>query len=70
MNTGRCLRGSVQYEINGVFVAAVNCHCRMCRKHHAIPYATWAVVPSATYRLTAGAGSIERFESYGLPPSR
>jgi hypothetical protein len=63
MNRGRCLCGNVRYDVEGPFFAVVNCHCSMCRKHHGAPYATWAVVPSANYRLTAGADSIERHES-------
>ncbi|HET9692802.1 MAG TPA: GFA family protein [Steroidobacteraceae bacterium] len=63
MNQGRCLCGSVQYEVEGAFFAVANCHCSMCRKHHGAPYVTWVVVPSANYRLTAGADSIGRYES-------
>lgn len=63
MNHGRCLCGNVQFEVDGEFFAVANCHCSMCRKHHGTPFATWAVVPSANYRLTAGADSIDRYES-------
>jgi hypothetical protein len=63
MNPGRCLCGNVRYEIDGEFFAVVHCHCSMCRKHHGSPFATWAVVPAAQYRLRAGADSIVRHES-------
>ena len=63
MNVGRCLCGEVRYEVDGDFVAVVNCHCSMCRKHHGTPFATWAVAPAQHYRLTQGADSIVRHES-------
>lgn len=63
MTPGRCLCGSVRYEVDGEFFAVVNCHCSMCRKHHGAPFATWAVVPVNHYRLVAGADSIARHES-------
>jgi hypothetical protein len=63
MNPGRCLCGKVRYEVDGGFFAVVHCHCSMCRKHHGTPFATWAVVERAHYRLTAGGESIARYES-------
>lgn len=33
-NTGECLCGSVQFEINGELRDVVNCHCSKCRKFH------------------------------------
>ena len=63
MNQGRCLCGKVRYEVDGEFVAVVNCHCSMCRKHHGAPFVTWAVAPAAAYKVTAGADSIARHES-------
>ncbi|EON92914.1 glutathione-dependent formaldehyde-activating protein [Marinobacter lipolyticus SM19] len=33
--TGRCLCGGIQYEINAPLGDVLNCHCSMCRKLHA-----------------------------------
>jgi len=32
MNQGRCLCGSVQYEVRGPLRPVVYCHCEMCRR--------------------------------------
>jgi hypothetical protein len=63
MTTGRCLCGTVRYEVDGSFSNAVHCHCSMCRKHHGTPYATWAVAPLAGFRYTAGEASVGRYVS-------
>lgn len=63
MNQGRCLCGSVRYEIDGPVVYVVHCHCSMCRKHHGAGFVTWAVAPASGFRITAGADAIRRYES-------
>ncbi len=63
MTTGRCLCGTVRYEVDGPFSNAAHCHCSMCRKHHGTPYATWAVAPLAGFRYTAGEAAIGRYAS-------
>ena len=60
---GRCLCGTVRYEVDGPFVNASHCHCSMCRKHHGTPFATWAGAPLAGFRYTAGADRIGRHAS-------
>lgn len=32
--TGRCLCGSVRYEVVGELMPVVNCHCSKCRRFH------------------------------------
>ena len=54
MIRGRCLCGTVRYEISVPLAALLHCHCSMCRKHHGTAFVTWAVVPSAGFRFTAG----------------
>jgi hypothetical protein len=63
MTTGRCLCGTVRYEIDGPFSNMAHCHCSMCRKHHGSAYATWAVAPIAGFRYTQGESSVGRYES-------
>lgn len=63
MIQGRCLCGTVRYEVDGPIVDMVHCHCSMCRKHHGTPYATWAAAPLAGFRYTAGESDIGRYAS-------
>jgi hypothetical protein len=63
MTHGRCLCGTVRYDVDGPFVNLVHCHCSMCRKHHGTPYATWAAAPLAGFRFTAGESAVVRFDS-------
>lgn len=54
MTAGRCLCGSVRYEIDGPFSMMVNCHCSMCRKQHGAQFATFAAAPLAGFRWISG----------------
>jgi hypothetical protein len=63
MHRGRCLCGSVRYEVDGPIDPVVHCHCRMCRKHHGVPFVTWAVAAATGYRVTAGADHVVRYAS-------
>jgi len=63
MTQGRCLCGTVRYEIDGPFSSMLHCHCSMCRKHHGTAFATWTTAPLAGFRLLSGAESIVRYAS-------
>jgi hypothetical protein len=63
MTTGRCLCGTVRYEIDGPFSNMAHCHCSMCRKHHGSPYATWAIAPLAGFRYLGGEEAVGRYDS-------
>lgn len=63
MNRGRCLCGTVRYEIDGPFEIVVNCHCSMCRRHHGVPFVTWAAAPATGFRVTGGHDAIARYAS-------
>ncbi len=63
MTQGRCLCGTVRYEIDGPFTNMLHCHCSMCRKHHGTAFVTWAAAPLAGFRMLAGADSIVRYPS-------
>lgn len=63
MTQGRCLCGTVRYEIDGPFVNMLHCHCSMCRKHHGTAFVTWATAPLSGYRVLAGADSVVRYPS-------
>jgi hypothetical protein len=63
MIQGRCLCGTVRYELDGPVTNLLHCHCSMCRKHHGTPFATWAAAPLAGFRFTAGDDAVERHAS-------
>ena len=63
MIQGRCLCGTVRYEVDGPIVDMVHCHCSMCRKHHGTPDATWAAAPLSGFRYTAGEAEIGHYAS-------
>jgi hypothetical protein len=66
MITGRCLCGTVRYELTAPLAAMLHCHCSMCRKHHGTAFVTWAVVPTAGFHFTAGQENTARYASSSL----
>lgn len=63
MTRGSCLCGTVQWAFDGAPGEMSHCHCSICRKLHAAPFATFFSVPTASYRVTDGADAIRRYES-------
>ena len=62
MIEGRCLCGTVRFEVEAVR-DMVHCHCSICRKHHGAAFATMARVREDAFRWTAGEETIRRYES-------
>src|ERR1051325_11307197 len=62
MPTGRCLCGSVHWEIEGPFRHMSHCHCSRCRKTHGAPFATWVGGLLGAYRLS-GEENLGKWES-------
>ncbi len=60
--SGSCYCNSVQFRLNVVPRAIVNCHCNFCRRHSGAAFSTYAVVPEAALEITAGQDSIAVFE--------
>ncbi|HZF17425.1 MAG TPA: GFA family protein [Steroidobacteraceae bacterium] len=65
MIRGSCLCGTVRFEISGALDRASHCHCSMCRKAHGAAFGSYAGVPKAALRWTAGEASISRYASSG-----
>jgi hypothetical protein len=63
MTPGRCLCGTVRYEIDGPFSTMLHCHCSMCRKHHGTAFATWVAAPLAGFRMQSGEEAVVHYES-------
>ncbi len=49
---GRCLCGSVDFEIDAPFLSVVNCHCESCRRQCSAPMTTYIGVPDTQWRWT------------------
>jgi hypothetical protein len=63
MTRGSCLCGTVRWEMEPPFERMHHCHCSMCRKAHAAPFATWMIVARDRFRFTAGAANITGYQS-------
>ena len=63
MIQGRCLCGSVAFEVSAPIGMMMHCHCSMCRKFHGTAFATHGVVPSDGLRWTAGRELVRRYAS-------
>ena len=58
---GRCLCGTVRYELEGELGPLVNCHCQFCRRAHGAAFSTVTTVARSALRITAGEGEIARY---------
>ena len=63
MAKGRCLCGTLQYELDGPSSAMMHCHCSMCRKHHGTAFATFVIAPIAGFRWVSGEDRLVRYQS-------
>ena len=60
---GSCLCGDVRWQARGPFSLMSHCHCSMCRKAHAAPFATYVAAPAKNFELTSGAERIGTYRS-------
>ncbi len=60
---GTCLCGTVQWQAEVPFFNLSHCHCSMCRKAHAAPFATYVGAKAAGFCFVAGKDSIARYRS-------
>ena len=63
MITGSCLCGAVRWRMEGPYARMSNCHCSMCRKAHAAPFATYIIVERDKYELLSGADAVCIYQS-------
>lgn len=63
MTTGSCLCGTVRWEMEGPFSRMSHCHCSMCRKSHAAPFATYIALASGQFTWKSGQDAITAYES-------
>jgi len=56
--TGRCLCGTVRYEVPDAFGYALNCHCNGCRRTTGAAFKSFAGIERERLRLTDGADAV------------
>ena len=66
MRSGRCLCGTVQYELDGEIDVVVNCHCQYCRRAHGAAVVSIAPVRTVDLRFVAGADAIHEAHTDGV----
>lgn len=54
MLSGKCLCGTVSYEITGDLSNLLHCHCSLCRKSHGASFVTFAATSIETFKFTSG----------------
>jgi hypothetical protein len=52
---GKCLCGTVCYEVEDKFLYSLNCHCSNCRRATGSAFKPFAGIERAKLRITAGA---------------
>lgn len=62
-NQGKCLCGSVQWEISARPFHAFNCHCKMCRKAHGSAFGTYWFMRPDEFRWLNGTDTIVNYRS-------
>ena len=63
MIRGSCLCGAVRWSFEGALERMVHCHCRMCRKAHGAPFATYTGGSRAHFRFDGGEEAVTTYES-------
>jgi hypothetical protein len=63
MTTGSCLCGAVRWKMDGPYERMSHCHCSMCRKSHAAPFATYIAVSNEKFEWLSGADAATDYES-------
>lgn len=54
-HTGRCLCGTIQYELSGDPNWVAVCHCRDCQRSAGAPMVVWAMFPESGLKVIMGA---------------
>ena len=62
LSTGRCLCGSVTFELSGSPNKVGACHCRQCQRWSGSVFAVGARFPESAFKLTSGEMKVYRQE--------
>ncbi len=69
MSEGRCLCGSVTWELTAEPFDVYNCHCTMCQKVHGTAFGTYCRVRADHFRWTSDTNTIIHYRSSHLTRS-
>ena len=61
--TGGCHCGAVRYRVTAAADEVCHCHCSICRRVHGAVFASFAIVPPASFVVTEGADRLTRYDS-------
>ncbi len=61
--TGRCLCGSIHYEINAAPLMSAACHCSHCRRQTGTAYSTIAAFPATAFQISGD--SLKTYKDMG-----
>ena len=61
--TAHCLCGDVTVQASLPSKWVAHCHCSLCRRAHGAAFVTWAGIPEAQFRLTAGEQAMRWYRS-------
>ena len=56
--SGKCLCGTVRYEVKDEFHYALNCHCSNCRRATGAAFKPFAGIESGKLKITSGANQL------------
>ncbi|MDG2482266.1 MAG: GFA family protein [Alphaproteobacteria bacterium] len=62
-NQGRCLCGSLTWEISAEPFYAFNCHCKMCQKAHGTAFGTYWFVKPEQFHWTSDTDTLVQYGS-------
>lgn len=60
---GRCLCGTVRFEVVPPTLFCVHCHCRYCRSAHGAAFVTYFGVRDQQFKIVAGESSLSWYAS-------
>ncbi|MBP9777717.1 MAG: GFA family protein [Rickettsiaceae bacterium] len=61
--TGKCLCGTISYEVAGELGAIYNCHCSKCRRWHGAAFRTRASVKRSAFKWLSGEEFLSKYDS-------
>jgi hypothetical protein len=64
--TGRCLCGTVRYELASELGPLINCHCQYCRRAHGAAFVTLSGVAASALRIVTGEKAIREWRTAGV----
>lgn len=63
MNSGTCLCGDIEWQVDGDFGAFTNCHCSVCRKIHGTAYVGFVATPVENFSWVRGEEHVAHYAS-------